>query len=271
MCLDGETLYVADRKNHVIRALDLKKETVKLVAGTGVQNRFGKFGTNGSALKVPLCSPWDLLMHNKRIYVAMSGIHQIWVFDPATSKVAAYAGTGNEDITDGPLKSANFAQPSGLATDGKRLYVADSEVSAIRSVPLVGVPSFNFVTTIVGEGLFEFGDKNGMGRKQIRLQHALGVQYLDGKLFVADTYNSKIKIIDPMRITCDTFFGDTPGSLEEPGGLSIANGKLYIADTNNHRIQVLDLATRQATTLPLQGVDPVRRLGGREVGASRGR
>jgi thiol-disulfide isomerase/thioredoxin len=257
MCLDGETLYVADRKNHAIRALDLKKETVKLAAGTGVKNLFGKFGTNGPALKIPLCSPWDLLLQDKRIYIAMAGHHQIWVFDPYNKNVAAYAGNGNEDIVDGPVKNASFAQPSGLATDGKWLFVADSEVSGIRAVPMIRVPGA--VTTIVGKGLFEFGDINGPLDKA-RLQHALGVVYLDGKLYVADTYNSKIKLIDLARRTCETYLGDgTSKFMEEPGGLSIAGGKMYIADTNNHRIQVADMRTKEVTTLQLQGVDPVRR------------
>jgi len=259
MALDGDTLYVADRKNHAIRALNLKKETVKIAAGTGVKNLLNKFGTSGIATKTPLCSPWDLLLHNKRIYIAISGNHQIWVYDPVAGRVAQYAGSGNEDIIDGPLLNASFAQPSGLATDGKRLYVADSETSSIRSVPLIGVPSNTVVTTVVGAGLFEFGDKNGFDRQTIRLQHALGVQYFNGKLYVADTYNSKIKRIDATQLACDTYFGDEKGSLDEPGGISIAGGKMYIADTNNHRIQVLDMTTREATTLALQGVDPVRR------------
>ena len=213
MCLDGDTLYVADRKNHSIRALNLKDETVKLVAGTGEQ---GRSRTAGAALKTGLNSPWDLLLHNKQIYVAMAGHHMIYTFDPAKGTVSPYAGNGAEDLTDGPLlpndlsRGSAFAQPSGLATDGKQLFVADSEISAIRAVPLPGIKGN--VSTIVGEGLFEFGDKNGKG-DAVRLQHALGIAYLDGKLYVADTYNSKIKLIDPAERTCDTFKCDPPGWL----------------------------------------------------------
>jgi DNA-binding beta-propeller fold protein YncE/cytochrome oxidase Cu insertion factor (SCO1/SenC/PrrC family) len=256
LALDGETLYVADRKNHAIRPLNLKKETVKLVAGTGEKNPiFGKPGNGGAARKVPLCSPWDLLLYNKRIYIAMAGHNQIWTFNPAKESVAIYAGNGREDIIDGPVRTAAFAQPSGLATDGKSLFVADSEVSAIRALPLVGL--VGNVSTVVGKGLFIFGDVNGSGN-QVRLQHALGVAHLDGKLYVADTYNSKIKIIDPSRRTCDTFVGGEK-MFNEPGGLSIAAGKMYVADTNNHRIQVVDMKTKEISTLPLQSVDPVRR------------
>jgi DNA-binding beta-propeller fold protein YncE len=253
---NGETLYVADRKNHSIRALNLKNETVKLVAGTGAKSLiFGKPGAGAAARKFAMASPWDLLWHNKRLYIAIAGHNQIWTFDPAKDTLAIYAGNGMEDLIDGPVRTAAFAQPSGLATDGARLFVADSEVSAIRSVPLVGL--VGNVTTIVGKGLFDFGDINGAGDK-VRLQHALGVAHLDGKLFVADTYNSKIKIIDPDRRTCDTYVGGEK-MFDEPGGLSIAAGKVYIADTNNHRIQVVDMKTKAVSTLQLQGVGPVRR------------
>lgn len=270
MALDPDTsiLYVADRKNHSIRALDLKAETVKTVAGNGEQDRYGR-GKGGPGIQVGLNSPWDLLLvrsktadgESKKIYIAMAGHHQIWTYDIAKQRVDPYAGNGLERLIDGTLKGSAFAQPSGLATDGKHLFVADSEISAIRSVPLPGTDGE--VSTIVGEGLFEFGDKNGKG-SEVRLQHALGVAYANGKLYVADTYNSKIKIIDPATRTCDTYLGDPAGWLKdkmfnEPGGLSIAGGKMYVADTNNHRIQIVDMKTKEMSTLNVQGVDPVRR------------
>lgn len=261
LALDGETLYVADRKNHSIRALDLKKETVRTVAGTGTQDREGR-DRAGPALKTGLNSPWDLLLHDGKLFIAMAGHHQIWTLDLAKSTVAPYAGNGRETLTDGPLAESAFAQPSGLAADGKNLWVADSEISAIRELPLNGKGK---VKTIVGEGLFEFGDMDGQGTK-VRLQHALGVAYRekDGLLYVADTYNSKIKQINPAKRTCVTFKGDQGGWLtapafDEPGGLSFAGDKLYVADTNAHRIRVIDMNSRALTTLELQGVDPVRR------------
>ena len=126
MALDGDTLYVADRKNNLIRALDLKAKTVKTVAGTGEQGDDRAY--DGPALKAALNSPWDLLLHDGQLYIAMAGLHQIWKMDLAKGTIALYAGTGIENIRDGSLASACFAQPSGLATDGKTLFVADSEV-----------------------------------------------------------------------------------------------------------------------------------------------
>jgi DNA-binding beta-propeller fold protein YncE len=255
LALVGDMLYVADRKNHAIREVDLKKLTVKTVAGTGKQNRSGRFD-GGLGVKVGLNSPWDLLHVNKRLFVAMAGHHQIWTYNLEKQTVYPYAGTGQEEIEDGPLGKSAFAQPSGLATDGKLLYVADSETSSIRSLPMNGTGS---VKTIVGKGLFEFGDIEGIGPK-VRLQHALGVAVRDGKLYVADTYNSKIKTLDPVTRECKTFVGEAGGWLSgptfnEPGGLSFAGDKLYVADTNGHRIRVVDMKTREVTTLPITGVE----------------
>jgi DNA-binding beta-propeller fold protein YncE len=255
MALKGNTLYVADRKNHLIRALDLEKQTVTTVAGTGEQGR-DRDG-EGPALKVGLNSPWDLLIDGNRLYIAMAGHHQIWALDLARNNVAVYAGRGDETLRDGFLGFSAFAQPSGLASDGKTLYVADSETSSIRAVPISGKGE---VKTIVGEGLFDFGDVDGAGEK-VRLQHALGVTHHDGKLYVADTYNSKIKVIDPAARTSTTFLGGEPEGwlatplFHEPGGISYADGKLYVADTNAHRIRVVDLKTKTVSTLSLQGVE----------------
>jgi len=252
LALDKDTLYVADRKNHLIRALDLKKQTVRTIAGVA-----GHQGTDirrgGDAVRTGLNSPWDLLVHDGRLYIAMAGHHQIWEMDLGKHTVVPFAGNGFENLMDGPPAGSCFAQPSGLATDGIRLYVADSEVSAIRTVPFDG----GDIATLTGTGLFDFGDADGVYPKS-RLQHALGVVFVDGKLYVADTYNSKIKVIDPQKRLCTTFAGgDKKARLfDEPGGISYADRKLYVADTNAHRIQVIDLDTKEVRTLKLQGVEP---------------
>jgi DNA-binding beta-propeller fold protein YncE len=260
MCLKDDILYVADRKNHEIRALDLKAQTVTTVAGTGEQDRDNR-GMGGPPREIGMNSPWDLMLGpDGLIYIAMAGSHQIWTLDTGKDgRLDLYAGDGRENRRDGALAAALFAQPSGLTNNGKEIFVADSEVSAIRGVSLGGRGS---VRTIVGKGLFTFGDQDGKG-PEVLLQHALAVQYVDGKLYVADTYNNKIKVLDPETAECTTFAGGEPEgwlsglTFNQPAGLSYANGKLYVADTNAHRIRVVDLKTKDVTTLRLKGVPPV--------------
>ncbi len=130
LALDGDTLYVADRKNNLIRALDLKAQTVKTIAGTGEQGE--DRDSEGPALKEALNSPWDLKLHDGKLYIAMAGFHQIWKMDLKQGTVGPYAGTGQETRRDGSLTSSCFAQPSGLTTDGKTLFTTDSETSSVR-------------------------------------------------------------------------------------------------------------------------------------------
>jgi DNA-binding beta-propeller fold protein YncE len=257
MALDGQILYVADTENHSIRRADLEKRTVTTIAGTGQQAR--EFNVSGIGTKVALNSPWDLVMHGGQLYIAMAGPHQLWKMNPRTGEIGPYAGSGREARIDGPLRQAALAQPSGITTDGKKLYFADSEISSIRSADL---DPNGRVETIVGLDLFEFGDRDGTG-SQVRLQHPLGVVYHDGALYVADTYNNKIKQVFPQTKSAATFLGtgeeglrdgDSP-LFDEPGGVSVAGGKLYIADTNNHVIRVADLKTKKVSTLELKGIE----------------
>jgi thiol-disulfide isomerase/thioredoxin len=257
MALDQQTLYVADRKNHRIRALDLKQNTVRTIAGNGEK---GNERVAAPALSIGLNSPWDLCLIGSRLFIAMAGHHQIWDLNLASGTIGPFAGTGAENIQNGSPGSACFAQPSGLTTDGTTLFVADSEVSAIRAVPLDGKGE---VRSLVGEGLFDFGDVDGIGSKA-RLQHALGVAFHEGMLYVADTYNSKIKTIDPARSELRTFVG----GFNEPGGLSFAGNQLFVADTNNHRIAVVDVKTRAVSSLNLQGVEAPASLAAASVKSS---
>ncbi len=254
--LSGDVLYIADTENHLIRAAGLKNRTVTTPLGTGLQARGPAYPGKGTS--VDLNSPWDLLVHERNLYIAMAGAHQLWVADLNTWDARAYAGTGAEQIYDGRLREAVLAQPSGIATDGHKLYFADSETSSIREA---GFGDGARVETIVGKGLFEFGDMDG-DAATARLQHPLGIAVRDGWIYVADSYNNRIKLIDPIKRNVTTLAGSgrkelTDGLLREaafnePGGLAWLGGKLYVADTNNHQIRVLDLATRSVATLVLR-------------------
>ncbi|HMG75796.1 MAG TPA: thioredoxin-like domain-containing protein [Pyrinomonadaceae bacterium] len=258
MVLEGDTLYVADTENHLIRQVDLTSKTVKTIAGTGRQSR--EYGLAGPALSIALNSPWDLQLVGRTLYIAMAGPHQIWKLDLDKQEVSTFAGSGREKRLDGPLNEAAFAQPSALATDEKTLYVSDAEANIIRAITLE--PNGK-VRTLVGGDLFDFGDEDGFGN-DVRLQHPLGLARWNGKLLIADTYNHKIKLLDPSARSVKSFAGTgKPGqsdggkpSFYEPGGLAVAGDKLYVADTNNHAIRVVDLKTKETKTLPIKGLQP---------------
>ncbi|HUS15896.1 MAG TPA: alkyl hydroperoxide reductase [Chloroflexia bacterium] len=273
MALVDGTLYVADSENHTLRALDVGAQTVRTVAGTGA---IGYAQGGGPARDTPLNSPWDLAWVGDTLYIAMAGRHQIWAFDPGTATVRPFAGTGQEVLVDGRLWDpvllrartltdlggfASLAQPTGLAAVGDTLYVTCSEAQAVRAIDLRA----GTVRTLVGTGLFDFGDKDGRG-DAVRLQHPFGVAAHAGGLIVADTYNSKIKRLDPRTREMQSWLGGAERGLvdgaaaqarfNEPEGLSVAGDRLYIADTNNHAIRVVRLDDPEApvATVELRGL-----------------
>ncbi len=260
MAVIADTLYVADCENQALRKVDLKAKTVETIAGTGVQLRAP---SGGPARTTTLDSPWDLALSEdgNTLYIAMAGDHRIWVMDLPKQQIQVLAGNGREDIVDGPFAQSAYAQPSGLSLHGNTLYVADSEASAVRALDLkektartlIGFPNLQ-------QGrLFAFGDIDGV-LGTAKLQHALGVVYVDGTLYITDTYNHKIKTINPEKKSVATFLGDgKPGPGDEktprfyePGGLTFLDGHLYIADTDNHRICVVDIKTKAMKVLELK-------------------
>ena len=254
--LDGATLIVADTENHALRSIDLAARTVTTVAGIGEQS-YMRF-LEAPAAEVALNSPWDVLAVGGQVYVAMAGQHQLYAFDPASGVIRLHAGSGREQLSDGPQLAGALNQPSGLASDGEVLYFADSEASAIRSA---GLGADGELRTLIGLGLFDFGDVDGVG-DAVRLQHPLGLAVGGEVIYIADTYNHKIKRLDPAtREVLTVVGGDSDGwrdgggllaLLDEPGGVSVAGDRLYIADTNNHVVRVFDLVGGEVSTLQLR-------------------
>ncbi|XP_061491929.1 NHL repeat-containing protein 2 isoform X2 [Rhineura floridana] len=294
VAIKNNIVYVADTENHVIRKIDLQLEMVSTVAGVGIQGTDKEGGSRGDVQ--PISSPWDVVFgtsvsaahEDDVLWIAMAGTHQIWALMLESGKLPKgsdlkkgiclrFAGSGNEENRNNAYPhKAGFAQPSGLSIAAEEpwnyLFVADSESSTVRTISLKD----GAVKHLVGGerdpmNLFAFGDVDGAGINA-KLQHPLGVTW-DKKrnlLYVADSYNHKIKFVDPKMKNCATLAGTGEASnvigssfisstFNEPGGLCVEEGGhlLYVADTNNHQIKVLDLETKIVSLLPLLNADTV--------------
>ncbi|MEV4753855.1 NHL domain-containing thioredoxin family protein [Micromonospora sp. NPDC049559] len=225
----GYDVVVADTVNHLLRGVRLETGEVTTVAGTGRQWRSTVDDHAHDALAVDLSSPWDLAWYDDRVIVAMAGIHQLWWYDPVKRTAGVYAGTTVESLRDGPLPDVWMAQPSGLSasTDGSRLWIADSETSALRFV------AEGELHTAVGQGLFDFGHVDGPAAEAL-LQHPLGVCALpDGSVLVADTYNGAVRRFDPATGTVSTVAAD----LGEPSDVVLtADGEVLVVESSAHRL-----------------------------------
>jgi hypothetical protein len=224
----GASLYVADRAGHAIWRLHAGER--EIVAGTGALG-CGAI-VPGPATHTDLRSPWGLASAGGRLAVAMAGTHQLWWLDPDAGELSLLAGTGAENIADGPPLAALLAQPTGVApmSDGTLVF-ADSETSAIR------LASDDAVRTIVGTDLFDFGDRDGVGDR-VLLQHCEDVAPHDSVLAVADTYNDRLKRVDRHSRACAPWPGEAgeAGRLREPAGVWSDGATLLVADTGHHRI-----------------------------------
>jgi thiol-disulfide isomerase/thioredoxin len=227
---DGAVV-VADTVNHALRRLDVATGEVTTLAGTGRQWWQGS-PTSGPAREVDLSSPWDVAVFGGRVWIAMAGVHQLWTYDPEAGTVQVAAGTTNEGLVDGPGAEAWFAQPSGLAATKERLWLADSETSALRWVDPEGA-----VHTAVGTGLFDFGHRDGAA-DQALLQHPLGVTALpDGSVAVSDTYNHALRRYDPATGEVTTLATD----LREPSDAVVVGEDIVVVESARHRLTRLRL------------------------------
>ncbi|XP_056325360.1 NHL repeat-containing protein 2 [Danio aesculapii] len=287
--IKGDTVYVADTENHLVRKINLTEGKVSTLAGIGVQGTDKEGGALGP--QQPISSPWDVTLGNAGgdvLWIAMAGTHQIWALfledgklpkgsDSKAGTCVRFAGSGNEENRNNAYPhKAGLAQPSGLALapmePWESLFIADSESSTIRSLSLKD----GAVKHVVGGerdplNLFAFGDVDGKGI-DAKLQHPLGVSWDEGRsvLYVADSYNHKIKVVDPKTKQCMVLAGTgkagngigpsfLESSFNEPGGLCVGEGGklLYVADTNNHHIKVLDLETKTVSLFPIVGQQDV--------------
>jgi len=242
---DG-ALYVADTDNQLIRRIDLAHKTVATVAGTG-QRGFaisGQFAARSAVLN----SPWDVAWRGNALYVSMAGDHQIWRYDPSAQTIGPWAGTGEEGLRDGARSDAQFAQPSGMSAHGDTLYDTDPESSSVRAIALPD----GKVSTLVGHGLFDFGMRNGKA-DDAQLQHAEGVTWNAGSLYIADTFNNALRKLDLATRQVST----VAALLHRPLALAtLTPDTLLVAEGDANRIDAVHLPDGKVTPWAIAGLKP---------------
>lgn len=268
LALAHGALLVADTLNHALRRIDLASGVVSTLAGDGTQG-YERAATLPAA-SARLNSPWDLLASEREVLIAMAGSHQVWAYDDESASLRPIAGDGAEARRDGPARSASLAQPSGLARWRERVLIADSESSSIRQLDRASA----HVSTLAGgaddaRNLFHFGDEDGAGHGR-RFQHPLGV-VIDAQdddehalAYIADTYNHRIKLLDPNTGAVTAYAGDGASGMRDgaceqaqfwsPGGLALCGDTLFVADTLNHAVRAIDLVAHEVRTLDLTSV-----------------
>lgn len=240
LCFSGDTLYVADSENHAVRAIAIGSGFTRTIAGTGQQLRTAAHLRAGA-----LSSPWDVAVAEGHLFIAMAGNHQLWSVGFSGEGLRRHSGGRREDIVDGPNDDAALAQPMGLTGGVGPLYFVDAESSAVRQAdpdPSGGI------ATIVGTGLFNFGDRDGTG-EAVLLHHPQAIARTDdGRLLVADSYNDALKWVDPATRSASMLVR----GLHEPSGLAVVGPRAYVADTNAHRIAAVDLADGRTVSLEVE-------------------
>jgi hypothetical protein len=240
LCFHGDRLLVADAGTHTIRDISLPTGRTSTLAGTGRQMRSAVDEAKGA-----LSSPWDVAVADDTLYVAMAGVHQLWTVSLATGDARVFSGSGAEELHDARHADAALAQPMGVVVTGDHLTFTDAESSAVRVAdrdPAGGV------RTIVGTGLFDFGDVDGAG-DDVRMQHQQGLALAsDGRLLVCDSYNDALKWLDPATREATTWVR----GFSEPSGVAIGASHAYVADTNAHRIACVSLATGEVVRLEIE-------------------
>jgi sugar lactone lactonase YvrE len=235
VALGKDALYVADTGNHALRRIRLLSGEVETIAGTG-KPATGATET-GLPRTIALHSPTGLAMLHDRLFIAMSGLHQIWLFDLNTQTLAAWAGNGREDLIDGHGEFASFGQPVGLSLGKDTLYVADAGSNSIRAVRLVDAA----VSSVVEGQLFDSGDVDGAASARLAGPRAICADATRNVLWIADSMNGKLKVHALAKAETKTLNLNYP--LNEPAGLSMAPGCLWLSNSNAHELLKLDMKT----------------------------
>ncbi|MGH7442424.1 MAG: hypothetical protein ACREKE_07110 [bacterium] len=239
-------LMIADEYSQ--RVLEVSPSgAVRRVAGTG----FVGFARDGSvARSSPLAYPSGVAVGGDGdIFIADTGNHRVLRVG-ASGVLSVVAGTGaaHKSGDGGPIGSAEFLEPIGLALDGHGdLFIADIAADRVREVKPSGL-----IMTVAGDGTAGYsGDGGAATAAELDAPAGLAVD-ARGNLYIADSGNQRVREVGTDGVI-RTAVGDgrrgwsgdggsaLSARLNRPYGVALdAEGDLYIADSGNQRVREVD-------------------------------
>ena len=232
LAVDRHALYVADAGNHCVRRIRLDTGDVETVLGSG-RPGYANVEEQGGGLRASINAPHAVAASGDVLYVAATGQHQILRADLRHQRVETLAGDGRSDVRDGIGGQSSLSQPMALATISGQLLIADAGGNAIRRLRFADLA----MTTLAGSSPWAPGNRDGVGDKA-RFAYPCGMAASENRVYVADTMNDRVCVLDPYSGEVATLRFEHP--LQEPQGLSFAAGSLWVADRNGHAILRVD-------------------------------
>ncbi|WP_395791403.1 redoxin domain-containing protein [Aquimonas sp.] len=234
LALWKDALYVADTGNHALRRISLLDGDVDTLCGTGKAG-LRPDGSPADASQAALNAPWSVATAFDKLYISMAGWNQIWEYDLGRRSLAPLVGSGTLGLSDGEALNCHFAQPAGLALAQQTLFVADSGSSAVRGIQL----ATGKVQTLMGSGLYEFGNVDGpLAQARLQLPLALALDPRAPQLWIADTYNSTLRLLNPIGRELKTL--NLGYRLHQPAALAVNRSSLFVANTDAHEVLRVD-------------------------------
>jgi sugar lactone lactonase YvrE len=225
--------------------------TVRYIVGQGMgRDRFA--GDGGLATQALLNFPSAVAVdHTGALFIADTLNHRVRRVDPQTRIIETVVGTGQTKWSgDGGLGIATtLNEPVALAIHGTYLYIADQSNNRIRMLDL----ETQVITTVAGTGDSGYNG-DGMPAIDSGLAGPSGLALdAEGNLYVADTFNGRIRMIAKDTGIISTFAGDgaefryerganeRATALSRPYGIAItADGQVLITDSDNHLLRQWD-------------------------------